>query len=90
MSRTYKLDVLEKREYCHDVVIQVEDDADIDAICNRIEEALNNLYGDMWSVSYATGVKVVDISEDESPECECEVLDYSEKDGENHDEVRTP
>ncbi len=84
MSRTYNLDVLEKREYRHDVVIQVEDDADIDAICNRIEEALNNLHGDIWSISYTTGVKVVDISEDESPECECEVLDYSEKEGKNY------
>ena len=84
MSRTYKLDVMEKCTYCHDVVIQVEDDADIDAICNRIEEALNNLHGDIWSISYTTGVKVVDISEDESPECECEVIDY--EDGENHDD----
>lgn len=83
MSRTYKLDVLEKCTYCHNVVIQVEDDADIDAISNRIEEALNNLHGDIWSISYATGVKVVDISEDESPECECEVLDY--KDGEQNE-----
>jgi len=86
MSRTYKLDVLEKREYRHDIVIQVDDDADIDAICNRIEEALNNLCGDIWSVAYATGVKVVEISEDESPECECEVLDYSKRDGENDDD----
>ena len=83
MSRTYKLDVLEKREYSHDVVIQVDDDADIDAICNRIEEALNN-HGDIWNIGYTTGVKVVDISEDESPNCEYEVLDYSEKDGEKH------
>ena len=86
MSRTYKLDVLEKREYRHDVVIQIDDDADIDAICNRIEKSLNNLHGDIWSVGYVTGVKVVDISEDESPECECEVLDYSETRGENHDD----
>ena len=90
MSRTYKLDVLEKREYCHDVVIQVDDDADIDAICNRIEEALNNLHGDIWNIEYTTGVKIVDIGEDESPNCECEVLDYedfhhSEKVGENND-----
>ena len=84
MSRTYKLEVMEKCTYCHDVVIQVEDDADIDAICNRIEEALNNLHGDIWSISYTTGVKVVDISEDESPECECEVIDY--EDGENYDD----
>lgn len=83
MSRTYKLDVIEKCTYCHDVVIQVEDDADIDAICNRIEESLNNLHGDIWSISYVTGVKVVDICEDEGPECECEVLNYSETDGEN-------
>lgn len=84
MSRTYKLDVLEKREYRHDVVIQIDDDADIDATCNRIEESLNNLHGDIWSINYTTGVKVVDISEDESPECECEVLNYSEMAGENH------
>ena len=76
MSRTYKLDVMEKRTYCHDVVIQVEDDADIDAICNLIEEALNNLHGDIWNIGYTTGVKVVDIGEDECPECECEVIDY--------------
>ena len=76
MSRTYKLDVMEKRTYCHDVVIQVEDDADIDAICNRIGEALNNLHGDIWNIGYTTGVKVVDIGEDECPECECEVIDY--------------
>ena len=87
MSRTYKLDVMEKRTYCHDVVIQVDDDADIDAICNRIEEALNNLHGDIWNIGYTTGVKIVDIGEDESPNCECEVLDYedfyhSEKNGE--------
>ena len=84
MSRTYKLDVLEKREYRHDVVIQVEDDADIDAICNRIEEALNSPHGDIWNINYTTGVKVVDISEDESPNCECEVIDY--EDGEYHDD----
>ena len=82
MSRTYKLDVFEKREYRHDVVIQVDDDADIDAICNRIEEALNNLHGDIWNIGYTTGVKVVDIGEDESPECEYEVIDY--EDGETY------
>ena len=85
MSKTYKLEVTEERQYRHDVVIQIDDDADIDAICNRIEDALNTLHGDIWSVGYTTGIKVVDISEDESPECECEVLDYSERDGENHD-----
>lgn len=100
-NKTYKLDVMEKRTYYHDVIIQVEDDADIDAICNRIEEALNNLHGDIWNINYATGVKVVDIFEDESPECECEVLDYKEllmfsrmearevlddKDGENYND----
>lgn len=84
MSRTYKLDVLEKREYSHDVVIQVDDDADIDAICNRIEEALNN-HDDIWNIGYTTGVKVVDIGEDESPNCEYEVLDYSERDGKQND-----
>ena len=79
MSRTYKLDIMEKCTYCHDVVIQVEDDADIDAICNRIEEALNNVHGDIWNIGYTTGVEVVDISEDESPNCECDVLDYDER-----------
>jgi hypothetical protein len=48
-----------------------------------IEEALNNLHGDIWNIGYTTGVKVVDISEDECPECEYEVLDY--EDGENND-----
>ena len=83
MSRTYKLDIMEKCTYYHDVVIQVEDDADIDAICNRIEEALNNVHGDIWNIGYTTGVEVVDISEDESPNCEYEVLDYEEWDGKN-------
>lgn len=78
MSKTYKLDVMEKRTYYHDLVIQVDDDTDIDAICNRIEEALNNLHGDIWNINYTTGVKVIDIFEDESPKCECEVLDYDE------------
>lgn len=77
-NKTYRLDVMEKRTYYHDVVIQVEDDADIDAICNRIEEALNSPHGDIWNINYTTGVKVVDIFEDESPKCECEVLDYKE------------
>lgn len=89
MSKTYQIEVKEQRQYRHNIVIQVDDDdADIDAICNRIEEALNNLHGDIWNIGYTTGVKVVDIGEDESPNCECEVLDYedfhhSEKDGEN-------
>lgn len=78
MSKIYKLDVIEKRTYCHDVVIQVEDDTNIDAICNRIEEALNNLHGDIRNINYTTGIKVVNIFEDESPECECEILDYKE------------
>lgn len=88
MSKTYQLEVKEQRQYRHDVVIQVDDDdADIDAICNRIEEALNNLHGDIWNIGYTTGVKIVDIREDKSPNCECEVLDYedfyhSEKNGE--------
>ena len=77
-NKMYRLDVMEKRTYCHDVVIQVEDDADIDAICNRIEEALNNPHGDIWNINYTTGVKVVDIFEDESPKYECKVLDYKE------------
>lgn len=77
-NKTYKLDVMEKRTYYHDVIIQIEDDADIDAICNRVEEALNNLHGDIRNIDYTTGVKVVDIFEDESPKCECEVLDYKE------------
>lgn len=69
---------MEKRTYYHDVIIQIEDDADIDAICHRVEEALNNLHGDIQNIDYTTGVKVVDIFEDESPKCECEVLDYKE------------
>lgn len=78
MSRTYKLDVIEKRTYCHDVIIQVDDDTDIDIICNRIEEVLNYLHGDIRSVDYTPGAKVVDIFKDESPEYECKVLDYKE------------
>lgn len=89
MSKTYQLEVKEQRQYRHDIVIQINDDADIDAICNRIEEALNNLHGDIWNIGYTTGVKIVDIREDKSPNCECEVLDYkdfyrSEKDSETH------
>lgn len=82
MSKTYQLEVKEQRQYRHDVVIQIDDDVDIDAICNRIEEALNNLHGDIWNIGYTTGVKIVDIREDKSPNCECEILDYSETDGE--------
>ncbi len=78
MSKIYKLDVMEKRMYCHNVVIQVDDDTDIDVICNRIEEVLNNLHGDIRSVNYTPGAKVVDIFKDESPKCECEILDYKE------------
>ena len=76
MSKIYKLDIREKRTYCHDVVIQVDDDTDIDIICNRIKEVLNNLHGDIRSVSYTPGTNVVDIFKDENPECEYEVLDY--------------
>lgn len=87
MSKTYQIEIKEQREYRHNIVIQIDDDADIDAICNRIEEALNILHGDIWNIGYTTGVKIVDIGEDESPNCECEVLDYedfyhSEKNGE--------
>ena len=71
MSKTYQIEVKEQRQYRHNIVIQVDDDdADIDAICNRIEEALNKLHGDIWNIGYTTGVKVVDIGEDESPNCE--------------------
>ena len=83
MSKTYQIEVKEQRQYRHNIVIQIDDDADIDAICNRIEEALNILHGDIWNIGYTTGVKIVDIGEDKSPNCECEVLDYSEMDGEN-------
>lgn len=78
MSKTYKLDVMEKHTYCHDVIIQVDDDTDIDVICHRIEEVLNNLHGDIRDVNYTPGVKVIDIFKDENPECECEVLGYKE------------
>ncbi len=87
MSKTYQIEVKEQRQYRHDIVIQVDDDADIDAICNRIEEALNNLHGDIWNIGYTTGVEIVGIRKDKSPNCECEVLDYkdfhySDNDGE--------
>lgn len=66
MSKTYKLKVTEERQSRHDVVIQIDDDTDMDSICDRIEKMLDYTHGDIWSIGYNTGVKVVEVIKDES------------------------
>ena len=80
MSKTYKIEVTEERQYRHDVVIQLDDDTDMDSICDRIEKMLDYTQGDIWSIGYNTGVRVVKVIKDESPYCRCEVT-CCEEDG---------
>ena len=83
MSKTYKLEITEERQYRHDVVIQIDDDTDMDSICNRIEKMLDYTHGDIWSIGYNTGVRVVEVIKDESPDCRCEVTCCEEEGSED-------
>ena len=74
MSKTYKLEVTDVRKYRHDVVIQVDDGTDMHSICDQIEKMLDYTHGDMWSIGYNTGVKVVEVIKDESPYCRYDVM----------------
>ena len=83
MSKTYKLEVTEERQYRHDVVIQIDDDTDMDSICDRIEKMLDYTHGDIWSIGYNTGVRVVEVIKDESPDCRYEVTCCEEEGSED-------
>ena len=73
--KTYKLDICEKRTYRHTVTIQIPDGADIDCICDNIEESASTV-DDLECIS---GVYTKEwIEEDTSPVCECEVISYDE------------
>lgn len=83
MSKTYKLEVTEERQYRHDVVIQIDDDTDMDSICDRIEKMLDYTHGDIWSIGYNTGVKVVEVIKDGSPDYRYGVTCYEAEGSEN-------
>lgn len=73
--KTYKLGICERRTYNHTAVVQIPDDADIDCICDHIEEDAVAV-DDLECVSGVYYVK--EIIEDGSPDCEYEVEDYDE------------
>lgn len=73
--KTFKLEICEKRTYQHTVTIQIPDSADIDCICDNIEE-ITSTVGDLECIS---GIYTKEwIVEDTSPECALEVESYDE------------
>lgn len=73
--KTYKLAICEKRTYQHTVTIRIPDGADIDCICDNIEESATTV-DDLECIS---GIyRTERIVEDTSPECTLEVDSYDE------------
>ena len=89
MSKAYKIEVLVRREYCHGAVIQIADDEDIEKICGYIENMLNCSHGDIRSIGYTAGVKLIKSIEADGSKCSCEVTKYEEqKNNEGNDRLQ--
>ena len=73
--KQYKLIIEEIRTYRHEVII--ETDVNIDDLCNNLEQELE-VADDIWYSNYRDEMNIIDMSEDEAPEIDLEISDYSE------------
>ena len=77
--KEYKLSIIEKREYRHDVTIRIDDDSDIDAVCDMIEDEYRDGSGNVEDIGILVpSIKVAKIELDDSPESELEIESYDE------------
>ena len=73
--KRYKLTIEETRTFVHEVII--ETDVDIDDLCNNLEQELE-VADDIWYSAYRDEMNIIDMSEDEAPNIDLEISDYSE------------
>ena len=77
--KRYKLEIGETLVYHHEVVVEVEDDADIDDICSRFDKYADRFDDVYYTDDYADDkVNIIQVIEDGSPDCEVEITDYDE------------
>ena len=77
--KLFKLSIEEVCTYRHDVTISIPDTVDIDAVCDRIHDHLNESLGDLSILGGINdGYFVEAIVKDESPDVECEIEEYDE------------
>ena len=75
----YKLGIEETLVYHHEVIVEVEDDADMDYICSRFDKYADRFDDIYYTDDYADGkVRLVEVIEDGSPDCEAEITEYDE------------
>lgn len=80
MSKTYKLNVTEVRQYHHEVVIQVDDDVDMNSVNDKVEKMLDYTHGDLYSIGYNSGIMVTGVIKDESPDYSYKTTWYKRND----------
>lgn len=73
--KRYKLTIEETRTFVHEVIIDT--DVDIDDLCNNLEQELE-VADDIWYSNYRDEMKIIDMSEDESPVIDLSIPDYYE------------
>lgn len=73
--KRYKLTIEETRTFVHEVIIDT--DVDIDDLCNNLEQELE-VADDIWYSGYRDEMNIIDMSEDEAPNIDLEISDYSE------------
>lgn len=71
----YKLTIEETRTFVHEVIIDT--DVDIDDLCNNLEQELE-VADDIWYSAYRDEMNIIDMSEDEAPNIDLEISNYSE------------
>ena len=77
--KEYTLSIIEKREYSHDVTIRIDDDSDIDAVCDMIEDEYRDGSGNVEDIGILVpSIKVAKIELDDSPDSELEIESYDE------------
>lgn len=77
--KKYKLTIEETVVYNHEVVVELEDDADIDDICNKFDKYADRFDDVYYTDDYADGkVNIKEVIEDGSPDCEVEIIEYEE------------
>lgn len=77
--KRYKLEIEETMVYHHEVVVEAEDNVDMDDICSRFDKYADRFDDIYYTDDYADGkVRLVEVIEDGSPDCEVEITEYEE------------
>lgn len=77
--KRYQLEVAETLVYSHRGVVEVEDSVDIDDICDKFDKYADRFDDIYYTDDYADGkVRLVEVIEDGSPDCEVEITEYDE------------